>query len=643
VNVLGLAAGLVDRAVDEAVEFPLIDGYWHDAAAALLVDGEVVAAQEEERSRRLKHTSRFPREAVRFALEGRSLADVERVAVSFDAQHWRRFVDDRRLHDPRDDVPADPRQVLRDRLREASGEDLPADRLHFVRHHEAHAWAAFGQSGFDEALVLTLDGAGDTEAGVVALGRGPRLAIRRVVPIADSVGAMYLWLTRYLGFRQFDEYKVMGLASYGDPGAWRDRLTIFRLRPDGGHEIDWSFTGRLLDLASPRRVDEPVTQQHADIAAAAQDALEEIVLHVLRQTQAATGARRLCLGGGVAHNCALAGRIAESGRFDEVFVHPASHDAGCAVGAALAVDEAARSRPRRRIRTVAWGRTMSTDLSRWDDVVETVEPAAELETWAARQLAGGRLLPWVDGRAEFGPRALGHRSLLADPREFATRQLINRTVKRREEFRPFAPVVRAERIHDYFEVPPGIDPSFMSYAVRVRPEWADRLKAITHVDGTARLQSVAPDQQPRLCRLLDRFEALSGVGVLLNTSLNVAGEPIVDRLDDVVAFLLTTGIEHAVVDGTVLRARPDAADRLAVVVPDDARLTRYRHRGELTHRIERGGPVRSHRTLSAAAFAALLAADGRTSFGSLCDDSALRAELGALWRDRLIELRREPT
>ena len=645
-KVLGLAAGLVDRAVDETIEFPLLDGYWHDAAAVVVVDGVVVAAQEEERSRRLKHTSRFPRDAVRFCLTDAdmSLADIDRIAVSFDEHYWNRFVSARQLHDPSDAI-APPRQLLGRLLGATTGVDVDLSRVHFVRHHEAHAWAAFGQSGFDSALVLTLDGAGDTEAGVVAIGRGPDLSIRRVVPIGHSVGGMYLWLTRYLGFRQFDEYKVMGLASYGAPARWRDRLSIFRLLADGGHEIDWSFTERLLDLAPPRRADEPVTAQHADIAAAAQEALEEIVLHVLRRARAATGATRLCFGGGVAHNCALAGRIAESEQFAEVFVHPASHDAGCAVGAALAADEAARRVPRRRIRSVAWGRDLTRELTdmrsgRWDELIEVTALDEDLESWAAGVLSSGQPLPWVQGRAEFGPRALGHRSLLADPRDFSTRQLINRTVKRREDFRPFAPVVRAGRAEEYFEVPQGIDPSFMSFALRVRPEWADRLSAITHIDGTARVQTIEPDQEPRLCRLLDQFEALTGVGVLLNTSLNVAGEPIVDRLDDVVAFLLTTGLAHAVVDNVILRARPDAVDRLTVVIPDDARLSCYRHGDELSHRIERGGPGRAHRAISEDAFHALLEADAGITYGKLCDRTpGLRAELHELWRDRLINLR----
>jgi len=642
---------------DDPVHFPHTDGFWHDAAAALVIDDNLVSAHEEERFGRLKHTNRFPIAAVRACLADSrtSMADVDMIAVYFRETYWDDHLDDVRLY-----VSEAPLGRARDRIAHSlelvTGSKVDSDRITFVRHHLAHATACYRQSGFDSALVVTLDGAGDTEAGLVAVGTPSGIVIKTALPINQSLGGLYLWLTRYLGFSQFDEYKVMGLASYGDPNALRHRLSMFRLRPGGRHEIDWLFAKRLQAIAPARRAGEEVTQFHADVAASAQEALEECTLHLLRHHRLTTGQRRLCLAGGVAQNSALAGLIAQTEQFEEIFVHPAPHDAGCAIGAAL--DASGNNRPLRRIRTSSWGKDLLEGsvaaFEAWRGFAE-LGPSIDVVGPAADLLSQGTILPWVQGRAEFGPRALGHRSLLADPREQRTRDLINEQVKHREDFRPFAPVVRLEDAATYFDVPPGIDCSFMSYVLPVRPEWRCTLPAVTHVDGTARVQTLTFDQEPRLWNLLERFGDHAHIPVLLNTSLNVAGEPIVGSVDDLVELMLAASLPVGVFEDRLVQVDPSRLAELAISIPRDARVIRLIDSGEcfrdpavagreapddrLGLVLERGGPRRARASMSDELGDALRRADGSRSMDELASTVSLKDEILALWRRRFLYLR----
>ncbi|HEV2735086.1 MAG TPA: carbamoyltransferase C-terminal domain-containing protein, partial [Longimicrobiaceae bacterium] len=447
-----------------------------------------------------------------------------------------------------------------------------SDRLRFVEHHRAHLWSAFLPSGFRRGLALSIDGVGDGLSGAVATFEGDQLRVLRELPVRKSLGLFYREYIAAVGYTRFDEYKVMGLAPYGDPERYADVFAqSYRLLPGGDYEVarGEAFL-RLAETAGlaqqARRKGEPFTQAHRDFAAGLQQAIERIVLHVLAHFQAETGARSLCLAGGVAHNCSLNGRIAYSGLFDDVWVQPAAHDAGNALGAALAVlhDEGVELAPS-PMRHVYLGGGLPDDagvesgLRRWGGLI-TLERRGDVVEETARLLAGGAVVGWVQGRSEFGPRALGNRSILADPRPAENKDRLNAMVKKREGYRPFAPSVRQERAGDYFELPGGaVEVPFMTFALRVREEARPLLGAVTHVDGTARVQTVSRDMNPRYWALLEAFERLAGVPILLNTSFNNNAEPIVDSLDEAVTCFLTTGLDALVVGDHLVRKRGDGA------------------------------------------------------------------------------------
>jgi carbamoyltransferase len=359
--------------------------------------------------------------------------------------------------------------------------------------------------------------------------RGGAFAEIDAFPQSKSLGVLYLEAIKYIGYASFDEYKVMGLAPYGDPERFLGLLrTSYALLPDGKYDLALDRIDATLKPAVERRAKgAPITQAHMDLAAGLQSALEEIVLHVLRHHQRASGHRRLCLAGGVAHNCTMNGKIARSGMFEEIFVQPAAHDAGCALGAALAVSVPDGAAPRpRRLSSVYWGRDVGDDrairaeLDRWSPWL-TVERSADVARTAASLIAGGAVIGWVQGRSEFGPRALGHRSILADPRPAENKDRINRMVKKREAYRPFAPSVLEERAHEFFVLPQAASTlGFMVIVLEVREDRRELLGAITHVDGTARVQTVSRAASPRYWDVIHAFGELTGVPVLLNTSFN---------------------------------------------------------------------------------------------------------------------------
>lgn len=642
-KVLGLSGG-TDVCRPIAPRFPVdLDGYWHDASAVLIDGGVVASAHEEERHSRVKNSTGFPTRAVRACLtdHGIGLGAIDAIAVYFTERYWEHHLALRMGHDKAFECGG-ARDLIVSNLQQSVPGDLEPEKIHFVRHHLAHAASAWMMSGFEHGLVLTLDGAGDDESGVLWRAEGDDLAELMTVPIEDSLGSLYLWAARFLGYGQFDEYKVMGLAAYGDCQAFGRSFQMVELLSGGRFRIDWSFAAKLLHVARPRRAGEPLSAFHADVAATVQDALEEAVLHMLRHAQHMTGEENLCLAGGVAHNCSMNGAVARTEKFRRIFVQPASHDAGCALGAALHVDHnISGHRPCERVRHVFWGsRTrpdeVTTSLRAWRDLVHVEEPEDTCAI-AADAIANGGLVAWVQGRAEFGPRALGHRSLLADCRVIESRERINRCVKRRSDYRPLAPVVHEERAAEYFEIPDGIDCSFMSFALTIRPEWRERLAAVTHADGTARVQTVNRSQDERLYELLTRMDALIGFPILLNTSLNVSGEPIVDSVEDAITFLLTTPVEILIVgDLLVTRADPLPLESLAVSLPADGLLSRVGN-GEWS--LERGAPGHRRAALSESAFEILRRADGQVPLADLADGGvAATSEIIELWSTRMVSL-----
>jgi carbamoyltransferase len=665
VIVLGLSGG-ADLAHEN--RFGLTPYQAHDAACVLLEDGEVVFAIEEERLDRIKHSNKFPHKAIARCLASRGIAigDVDRIAF----YHSREAVDvwAKRLYleRPQATILHDAASLLRHLIERGGHGAVDESRLRFVHHHQAHAMSAYALSGFEEALVVSLDGEGDGLAGVVLVGRPDGLTPIASLPVARSLGLFYAEAIAHLGYRPFEEYKVMGLAPYGDPGRYRQAFrSLYRLLPEGGYEIDRDGLLGLFALAPPRRKGAPFTAEHKDIAAALQEALEELAFHLLRHYREATGQRDLCLAGGVAHNCALNGKLLRSGLFDRIFVQPAAHDAGCALGAALCADLEGRAGRRRAagLAHVFWGAEAGTaeaiadQLAAWGDFL-LFGREEQICRRAAELLAGGEVLGWVQGRSEFGPRALGARSILADPRPPANKERINAMVKKREGYRPFAPSVLEEHAGEYFALPPGLPRlPFMAFVVEVREEQRSRLGAVTHVDGTARIQTVSREAQPRFWSLIDEFRQISGVPMVLNTSFNNDVEPIVDSVEDAVVCFLTTDLDGLVVGDWLVRKRPFPKAsylRLRPSLPahlSSCRVTRTppAETPSTERYLASSHDLDFRQPLSEEAWRLLAIADGRRALGDLlpecglgADETARQAvldELLHLWSRRLVALR----
>jgi len=508
-----------------------VNAVFHDPAAAIVVDGETVAAAEEERFSRRKHGKRpvpfstweLPEGAIAFCLEqaGVEPSELDAVAYSYDPA----------LAPPASDIIADGWDGLRTLYAQraplflnTSLPGLDPACVRWVPHHVAHASSATFASGFDPCDVLVLDGRGERGshlAGRFAAGSLEVLAAQR---LPHSLGLMYEELTAHLGFkRSSDEYKVMAMASYGEPAFLPELRDLVRASGDGG------FVTEPIDFprfAPPLASGGEFERVHADLAASVQRLLEDVLIELAGWLQARTGNRSLVMAGGVALNCVANSRLWRDGPYERISVQPAAGDAGTALGAAMEVacslGDAVRPMPgaalgrrwdagelERRLRTAA------LPFSRPDDVADA----------AAEALARNEIVAWFQGRSEYGPRALGHRSLLADPREAANLERLN-DVKGREQFRPVAPMVLAERAAEIFDGP--LPSPYMLFTHRVRPGWADRIPAVVHVDGTARIQTVDRHEEPLVARLLERFEELTGVPVVVNTSLNTAGRPMVD-------------------------------------------------------------------------------------------------------------------
>jgi len=559
--VLGLSGGADLIHEDRRYLFPY--GEVHDSAAVLVDDGKVIAAVEEERLNRVKHTGKAPLLALQYCLsEGHvSLNDIDAMVVAGEEQLLGKMIR-RRCFGRAGGLPAGPRDLIHHMLQAGMGNDIDDSKLEFVHHHLAHAVSAYVQSGFDEALVFTADGGGDDIAGMVLTASGGALEVLRRTPMQKSLGLFYLKVIGYLGYGLFDEYKVMGLAPYGDPTRYRDLFrSFYDLLPDGEYVIKLDMPDDLLRLGPPRKKGEPFNQLHKDIAASLQNALEDLVFHVMRHFRQSAKQSKLCLAGGVAHNCTLNGKLMYSVLFDKIFVQPASHDGGLALGAALHPFLMNARKPNHRaIDHVYWGPAISNrasvshELKLWEEFLE-FEYADGIADRAAKLLAEGSVIGWVQGRSEFGPRALGNRSIVADPRPAENKDIINQMVKKREGYRPFAPSVLEEHAREYFDLPErAVCHPFMTFVVKVQPQKRALLGAITHVDGTARIHTVSKLTNRPYWDLLESFRKLTGIPLVLNTSFNNNAEPIVDSAEDAIVCFLTTGLDYLVL-GNYLVAR----------------------------------------------------------------------------------------
>ena len=554
-----------------------INAAFHDSSAALLQDGVPIAAAEEERFTRVKHGKRpvpflsyqLPFHAIDYVLrEARiPLQGVDRIAYSFDpslcledsdastmslplepSKHARE--DGRHPWEPMflagivnaprflvDDVPHHLSR-LREGLR--SFRDLPP--FDFVEHHLAHAASTYYVSGFPDAAILTIDGRGERTSTLLAAGHGGRIDKLHEVRLPHSLGMLYERVTTYLGFlHSSDEYKVMALASYGTGTYLQQFRRLVEVTSQGGYRI------ANLDLENefgpPRRYGGPIEQRHFDLASALQTTLEETVLDMSRRLHDLTGLDRICLAGGVALNCVMNARLRDEGPFSELFVQPAAGDAGTALGAAyVAQAREYGAPPPYTMKHASLG--PAYDEQQIERVLRdarlSYERPADLPDAVAHLLAQDRIVGWFQGRMEFGPRALGARSILASPVDPGMKERLN-AIKQREEFRPVAPAVTEEHATEYFESE-RLDP-FMLFVANVRPEMAPRIPSVRHIDGTARVQTVSAAEAPLYHRLIERCGELSGVPVVINTSFNTRGEPIVCTPEDALACYFTTALD----------------------------------------------------------------------------------------------------
>lgn len=560
-----------------------ISAHYHDSAAALVVDGLPVAAVQEERLSRRKNDAAFPLAAIEWCLEAGGLEPDDLDAVVFYERPMLKF--ERILTTALRAWPHG-RGAFIHAMKNSLGEKVwvrgliqahlgvSRKKILFCEHHQSHAAAAFLTAPTQEAAILTTDGVG--EWATLTVGRGKRtpggatsIELLREVRWPHSLGMLYSTFTAFLGFAVNEgEYKVMGLASYGTPRFAEAVRKTIRRTADGAFSLDLkffefhttvarSYSQAFVDAFGPPRASwDPIDltteagRHYADIAASVQLVLEEILVDMTTALQRETGLKDLCLGGGVALNGVANGRILRESGFERLFVPPAPGDAGCALGAALYGDRIHFGQPDKPFPDHPfWGPAIGagelTRIAREDGLpVETLSEAAIIAR-TAEDLAADRIVGWMDGASELGPRALGNRSILAAPHSAETRDRLNRDIKYREEFRPFAPIVPIERAETYFDLPPGGArlARFMSGVFPVKPEWRAALAAVTHVDGTARLQALPREMAPRLYDLIMAYGQKTGLPVLLNTSFNLAGEPIVNRVVEGYSTFRRCGID----------------------------------------------------------------------------------------------------
>jgi carbamoyltransferase len=587
-----------------------VSAFYHDSAAAIVRNGDIVAAAQEERFSRRKHDPRMPASAINYCLEEAFVNSGDLDAVVFYDNPLLTF--DRVVKNAMtvgsmatDQFQRATRSVLGHKvwvdayLREELGTLGRSDTLLVVDHHRAHAAAAYYPSPFDDAAILTLDGVGEWATTTVGHGRGKSLEIREAINYPHSLGLLYSAFTYYCGFKvNSGEYKLMGLAPYGEPRYYDSiRENLIDIRPDGSYRLNTGFLGYLdgdrmtnsrfdgLFGGPPRKPESMITRKEMDLAASVQKVTEDVVLALARHAKQVTGSANLCLAGGVALNCVANGKVLRAGIFDSLWIQPAAGDAGGALGAALAVSYLRLDSPRvvssagRDSQKGSYlGPSYSSAevrafLDRYGYPYEQVEDGGERARRIASYLSEGRIVGYMCGRMEFGPRALGARSILGDPRQARTQSVMNLKIKYRESFRPFAPAVLSERACEYFDLA-GESPYMLLVApvrqerrkpfdlAALRSESDDMLQiinkersdipAVTHVDYSARVQTVNRDDKPDFHAVIKAFEELTGCAVVVNTSFNVRGEPIVCSPDDAYRCFMRTEMDVLVMEDLVL-------------------------------------------------------------------------------------------
>jgi carbamoyltransferase len=587
-----------------------ISAYYHDSAACLVVDGEIIAAAQEERFTRIKHDSNFPVNAIQYCLEesGSQPKDIDYV-VFYDKPFlkFERILETYLAFAPRgfqSFVTSLPvwlkdklfqKTVIADALKELWGNEIDwAERLMFSEHHLSHAASAFFPSPFESAAVLTMDGVGEWTTTSLAIGSGNQLSVHKEIHFPHSLGLLYSAITYYTGFKvNSGEYKVMGLAPYGEPKyAQLIKDNLIDIKEDGSFNLDMSYFNYCTGLTMtnqkfdrlfggpPRKPESILTQREMDLAASIQAVTEEVVIKLARGIAKSTGQRNLCLAGGVALNCVANGKLLKEKIFDQIWVQPAAGDAGGAIGAALGAYHLSLDQPRKITAGMDGmkGSYLGPIYSQADIEKRLSEVGAIFKTASgqdvvditAQALAEGKAVGWHQGRMEFGPRALGGRSIIADPRSPSVQKLLNLKVKFRESFRPFAPSVLKEDVSEWFDI--DCDSPYMLMVADVAKSkqismseqekslfGIDKLNvprssipAVTHVDYSARIQTVHEETNPQYYQLIKRFKEITACPVLVNTSFNVRGEPIVCTPEDAFRCFMGTDIELLVVGNCVM-------------------------------------------------------------------------------------------
>ena len=587
-----------------------ISAYYHDSAACLVINGEVVAAAQEERFTRIKYDSVFPRNAITYCLAERNVLPEEIDCIIFYDKPFLKF---ERLLETY--LAFAPRGFwsfvvsmpiwLRDKLFQKSvitkalkdlwgGDTKWGERLLFSEHHLSHAASAFFPSPFEEAAVLTMDGVGEWTTTSLAIGKGNVLSVKKEIHFPHSLGLLYSAITYYTGFKvNSGEYKVMGLAPYGQPKyVTLIKDNLIDIKEDGSFHLDMSYFNYCTGLTMtndkfnnlfdgpPRKPESEITQKEMDLAASMQVVIEEVLIKLAKDIVKSTGQKNLCLAGGVALNCVANGKLLKEGIFENIWIQPAAGDAGGAIGAALAAYYLHNKQPRKVNGTLdAMSGSYLGPSYRQDEIEErliasgaifkTVDDA-ELIKLTAQALIDGKAVGWHQGRMEFGPRALGNRSILADPRSVSTQKRLNLKVKHRESFRPFAPSILREDVSQWFDLAVGSPYMLLVAGVTKDKQFEvtkeqetlfgiERLNihrsmipAVTHVDYSARVQTVDEATNPRYHQLIKYFKKLTGCPVLVNTSFNVRGEPIVESPDDAFKCFMGTDIDFLVIGNSVL-------------------------------------------------------------------------------------------
>lgn len=544
--------------------------FGHDTSAVLIDDKKIIAAVEQERFDRIKHSDSFPSDAIKYCLSfcNNDFSKIDYIAINYEEMTLDSMC--REIHfQSQGNFPFIKFRDYFEYLCKQNGlSSIPLKKLVFVSHQLSHVNSAVYCTDFDNALCISLDARGDDLSGLICSYKNKELTILKKLPVEKSLGFFYLNTIWHIGFRQFEEYKVMGLAPFGNPAKFRNIFKrMIYTKENGEFEISPNCKQFLYTICPPRKRNEDIKTIHKDIAAALQEALENVIMNMVEYYAKEYNLNNLILSGGVAHNCAATGKIIQSKKFDKVFVQPAAHDAGTALGAAIESlkDKSSFS----KMETAFLGPELCTDnlekIVNSSNGILKIEKkfnnTQELSEQVSTYLADGKVFAICQGRSEFGPRALGNRSIVADSRFLKTKNKINIIIKNREEFRPFAPFIAEEKLNEYYIIDSKMTAfPYMNTIMPIKKSYVRKMQAVTNVDNTSRVQTVNQEQNPIIYNILKKFGEKTGIYALLNTSYNTDVEPIVQTLENAIQSFLLTEIDYLLVENYLIKKESSAVN-----------------------------------------------------------------------------------